>query len=320
MSPRRSLLALPAMALAAALLWTSVSFDSASGQTEDGQPVVIERTHEGDLRPSFDEPIFVLVLGGDARNGNPERVRTDSIHIVGIDPASKRASVVGLPRDSLVSVPGRGNDKLTHATYFGGVEGAISAVEGISGCRFDYHMLTSFEGFGGERWARDGTRGGGIINDLGGVTMDIPYRLTDRFALGKKDPIEQGKQRLTGAQALAWARSRYQRPNGDFDRSEAQGDIMIAVLRQLRSEFAESPGAALRALGAVRRNVRMNIGLDEAVRLGLMLLDIQPKNVTNIVVDGRIGSDPSAGSIVRITQTGRNQLTDVCTDGILDNN
>jgi len=323
MSPRRRLLLLPVATVVSALLWSTFgSFSSASGQTDE-PTVTIDRTHDGDLRPSFDEPIFVLVVGGDDLRGNDAEgsVRSDSVHIVAIDPVSKKTSIVGLARDSFVNIPGRGNDKLAHALFFGGIEGVVTTVENVSGCRFDYHMLTSFEGFGGKNWNRNGTSGGGIINDIGGITMNVERALTDSFALKKVDPIQPGKQSFSGAQALAWARSRKDasRPGGDFDRSRAQGEIMVAVLRELRGDFAKDPGTALRALGAVRRNVRMNIGLTESIELGLLLLDIAPKNVTNIVVDGALDSDPRAGSIVRITQEGRNQLTDVCSDGVLDN-
>lgn len=322
MSARRRLLLMPAAGLVAALLWTTAgSFSTASGQ-EDGQPIMVERAHRGSLRPSFDRPIFILVLGSDSRSSNPAGApaRNDSIHIVAIDPKGLRATIVGVPRDSLIDIPGRGPDKAAHAMYFAGLDGAVRAFENVSGCQFDYRMLTAFEGFGGKGWQRAESRGG-IINDIGGVTLNVPAGgFTDRFAFnrGRIPALKAGPQVLTGSQALAWSRARYARPQGDFDRSRAQGTLMIAILRELRKDFAQNPGTALRALAAMRRNVRMNIGLDEALGLGLLTLQINPAKVTNIVVEGTIGSHPSAGSVVRITPEGLRQLTDVCTDGVLD--
>jgi len=319
-SARRRLMLFPVGGLIGALLWTTMgSFSSASGQEA---PIVIERVTEGDLRPSFDQPIFILVFGGDARTGNPEQVRTDSVHIVGINPEQRKATVVGIPRDAYVDIPGHRQDKIAHAQYFTGHDGAVATVERLSGCDFQYRMLTSFQGFAGIGY-RAGTGRGGIINDIGGVTLNVPEPgLTDTAALGKTlDPIPPGEQLLDGPQALAWARSRKDpnlRPQGDFDRSRAQGTLMVAMLAELRRDFADDPGTALRNLVAIRRYVKMNIPLGEALELGLMTLEIAPEDVTNIVVDGEIGSAGGA-SIVRITQQGLNQLADVCTDGVLDN-
>ena len=320
MTSRRKLLLLPIGGLIGALLWTTLgSFSSASGQE---QPIVIERVSDAQLRPDFSGPVFILVLGGDARIGNPEQVRTDSVHIVAINPEQGKATVVGIPRDAYVEVPGHRRDKIAHAQYFTGNDGAVATVERLSGCDFQYRMLTSFQGFAGKGY-RAGESTTGIINDIGGVTLNVPEPgLTDDAALGKNlDPIPPGRQKLDGEQALAWARSRKDpnlRRQGDFDRSLAQGTLMVAVLAELRNDFADDPGTALRNLVAIRRSVKMNIPLSEALELGLMAMEIHPDDVTNIVVDGEIGSAGGA-SIVRITQRGLNQLADVCTDGVLDN-
>ena len=86
MSSRRKLLLFPVAGLIAALLWTTLgSFTSASGQTKTN---VIARAHAGEFAPSYSQPIFILMLGGDARSGNSTRVRTDSIHIVAIVPGT----------------------------------------------------------------------------------------------------------------------------------------------------------------------------------------------------------------------------------------
>jgi anionic cell wall polymer biosynthesis LytR-Cps2A-Psr (LCP) family protein len=69
------------------------------------QPLfVIEKAH-ADYTPALDgsEPIFILLMGSDSRPGEPmNRGRSDSIHILGINPAQHRATVFGIPRDSYV--------------------------------------------------------------------------------------------------------------------------------------------------------------------------------------------------------------------------
>lgn len=302
MISRRRFLALGATGLAAAVTWTSLgTFSVASGKEK---PITIARAHTGERSPSFDKPIFLLMLGGDARRGNPQRVRADAIHLVGIDPVARKASIVGVPRDSYVDVPGRGKQKINAATYFGGPDLMVKAVERLSGCRFDYYTLTSFSGFRN------------LVDEFGGITIDVKRRLFEtRFS---KINLSPGVQTLKGADALAYARARHVRPRGDFDRSVAQGELMVGALGDARKNYAAKPGTALRDLAVLRRHLTMNIPLDEALKLGLIALKIKPEDVTNIVVDGASETVPGAGSIVTISQLGRNQLVDVCTDGLLD--
>lgn len=302
MNPRGRLLSLLALGAAAAIAWTSLGvFDVAAGKD---RPVLIARAHEGERAPSYSKPIFLLTLGGDARNGNPTHVRMDSIHIVAIDPVSMTASIVGIPRDSWVDLPGRGKDKINSAGYFGGPELMIKAVEKLSNCSFDYYTLTSFRNFTT------------LVDQFGGITLNVPRRMYEKGS--SHINLFPGVQRLDGKQALAWSRNRHQRPRGDFDRSEAQGQLMVAALAEAQKDYGDDAGTSLRNLATLRKNLNLNIPLDEGLKLGLFALRIKPENVRNIVLDGGTGTSSGGASIVEITQKGLNQLQDVCTDGVLD--
>lgn len=304
MNTRRLTTLLVAGISATALAWASLGTFTVQAQEK---PAKIARAHSADFGPSFEKPIFILMLGSDARKGNPERSQGgglhDSIHIVAIDPATKKASIVGIPRDSYVDIPGRGRSKINSASL-GGPDLMIRTVEDLSGCRFDYYTLVGFEGF--RR----------IVDDLGGITFTVKSSIKDRFA---KLDVKPGEQVFDGATALGWSRSRKDsrsRPRGDFDRSREQGNLMVAALREARKDGASDAGVALRALGTLRRNLKLNIPLDEAFKLGLLMLQIDPDDVRNIVLDGEIAMEGSQ-SIVRITDAGRNELVDICDDGQL---
>lgn len=301
MTPTRRLLLFPAAGLVAALLWTSLgTVTAASGQEAQA---IIARAHEGSHAPSFKEPIFLLMLGGDAHKGNPSNVRMDSIHIVGIDPVSKKASLVGIPRDSYVDIPGRGKGKITGAGL-GGPEVMVRTMENLSGCKFDYYTLTNFEGFRK------------LVDEIGGIEFNVEERIYEKG--GSNIDLQPGRQTFDGVDALAWARNRKNRPGGDFDRSFEQGQLMIAALEEAKRDYETRPGWSLRALASMRKHLKMDIPLEEALKLGMLSLSFEPEDVTNIVADGEVGTAGSA-SIVRITQTGLNQLADVCADGVLGN-
>ncbi|MGZ4149069.1 MAG: hypothetical protein ACXVQJ_03405, partial [Actinomycetota bacterium] len=79
--------------------------------------LTIGRAH-GDYEPPLDgsTPIFILVLGSDARPGTPtDRGLSDSIHILGINPAAHRATLFGIPRDSYVPLATGGTNKINSA-------------------------------------------------------------------------------------------------------------------------------------------------------------------------------------------------------------
>jgi LCP family protein required for cell wall assembly len=301
MSSRRKLLLFPVAGLAAASLWTTVgSFTGASGQTNK---TVIARAHAGEFAPSYTQPIFILMLGGDARAGNSSQVRTDSIHIVSIVPGTLHASILGIPRDSYVNIEGHGQDKINVAEYFGGPQLVIQTVEQLTGCHFSYYTLTSFQGF------RQ------VVNDFGGVTLKVTENTPpDHFSHYN---FRQGRiYHLDGGQALAFARNRHTRPAGDFDRSLAQGKLIAAALATQQTNMRKDPGTLLRAMGAMYRNLRLNIPITEALKLGLFVLKIRPANVTNEVMKGGLGSAGGA-SIVTVGTPARNQFVDICSDGQL---
>jgi LCP family protein required for cell wall assembly len=243
-----------------------------------------------------------LFLGSDARPGEPvAHERTDSIHIIAINPAKHRATIVGFPRDSWVPIPGHGSNKINSAMYYGGPELAVQTVEQVSGIKIAYWALTSFSGF-----AR-------MINGIGGLTVDVPFAMHDSYS---KADFEPGVQQLNGAAALAFARDRHSLPDGDFGRSEDQGRLMLASLTQFRRQFAKDPSRLLTYVASGLRNVSTNVPLDEVLSLAFTASGINPKHVTNVVLPGTIGTYGSQ-SIVNLTAQAKTILADVKKDGIL---
>jgi polyisoprenyl-teichoic acid--peptidoglycan teichoic acid transferase len=264
----------------------------------------IEQAHAEHI-PVLDgsEPIFVLLVGSDARPGeDPAQTRADSIHILAINPAKAKATIVGFPRDSFVPIPGFGTTKINAAMAMGGPELVVDTVEQLTGLTMDYWALTWFEGFKS------------MIRDVGGLSMDVPYDVFDSLAGAE---ISAGQQVLSGPDALAFARARHVLPSGDFGRSENQGRLMVAALAQFRKEFSKDPSRLLTWAGAGLRNAQTDVPLDELMTLAFTATTINAKRIVNVVVPGSNGMTGNI-AIVTLNQTALDTISrDLANDGLL---
>ncbi|MFD4268042.1 LCP family protein [Rhodococcus sp. NPDC058481] len=174
-----------------------------------------------------------LLVGSDSRTGlTPEQEqelatggeldskRTDTIIVVHI-PKSGKATMVSIPRDSYVTIPGWGQDKINAAFAIdgGGPQLLVQTVEGATGLRMDHYAEIGFGGFAG------------IVDSIGGVNICVPYPIDDPLAGINLQP---GCQDLTGAQALGFVRTRAT-PMADLDRMNNQRAFMSALLKKATS-------------------------------------------------------------------------------------
>jgi polyisoprenyl-teichoic acid--peptidoglycan teichoic acid transferase len=243
-------------------------------------------------------PIFILILGSDSRPGTPlERGLCDSIHILGINPKAKRATLVGIPRDSYVPIATGGTNKINSALAQGGAQGMIDTVEDLTGVRLDYYVITGFDGM--KR----------IFDALSGLKVNAPYS----FEGHEGTPFKEGTQTLTGAQALEFARTRKSLSQGDFDRSMNHGRLLLAAFSQFMTEFRRDPTELFHWIAVGMRNVATDVPLKELLTLAFTSSEIGPKRVTNLVAVGSIGTAGGA-SIVNLPSPNP-VFRDVAADG-----
>lgn len=252
-------------------------------------PLVMGRVHE-EFQPT-DGKIFILVIGSDARAGNPDRSRADAIHIVGVNTETMRGGILNFPRDSWVNVPGYGSSKMNEALYSGGPALLAKTLEGVTGVQIDYWVLTAFEGFEG------------IVQDLNGVEMTIPQRVDDNWSGAH---LKAGKQNLTRWEALSYVRSRHAFAGGDVARSTHQADFLLAMLRKLRGQVDKNPAKLLDWIAIARRHTKLDVPASEQFRLGVLASKLSAKDVGNVTVPVQIGA-VGAASVVFI-QPGAEQI------------
>ena len=247
-------------------------------------------------------PLFILALGSDARPG--QRVagqRTDSIHIIGIDPVHHRATILGFPRDSWVPIPGHGLNKINTALTFGGPAFTALTLERLTGIRIDFWMLTSFPGL---------IR---MVNGIGGVTVFVPQRLNDRSSGAF---LPRGLRRLNGRQALAFSRDRHDFSNGDISRSRNQGTVLLAALGRLHQVFSARPSELLAWIALLWHNVGTSLSPETVFELALAATQVPVRNVNNFVVPSGTGTVGSQ-SVVFIQPGARSLYADMRHDGVI---
>ena len=230
--------------------------------------------------------IFILVIGNDARAGNPNAARADAIHLVGVNTKTMRGGILNFPRDSWVNIPGRGSAKINESLYGAGPERVVQTIENLTRIRIDYFVMTGFVGFRG------------LINGVGNITYRVPFRLYDPSGSGAD--LKAGRQPLTPADALAFVRTRHNFSRGDIDRSANQGKFLRAMLSELQKDVNDNPGALMRWIAAGRKHTRFDVPPDELFRLAVLATQIKNGRVGNVTVPVSIGS-VGASSVVFIS-------------------
>jgi LCP family protein required for cell wall assembly len=238
--------------------------------------------------PALDgnRPIYILALGSHARPGQGiDAERADSIHIIAFNPAAGKGTILGIPRDSWVNIPGHGTDKINASLSDGGPALTVKTVEALTGIKFDFYAITSFVGL---------TH---MINGLKGVSVQVTEPMHDPYSHANFDP---GVHRLNGTQALAYARDRHSFASGDLTRSGNQGTLMLAALTRFKKLFKQSPLELLPILASTWQNVRTDVPVATLYKLALTASQVHPRNVTNLVVPASTGME-GAQSVVFIS-------------------
>ncbi len=187
-----------------------------------------------------------VLLGSDARAG--EASRSDTIVVT-----KAGGGMLAVPRDTLVDIPGVGEDKINAAFASGGPELTVETLENLTGVRINDYVVVHFGGV--EE----------IVDALGGITLEVDKPI--RVGIdGRRVHIPAGTHTLDGLQALAYVRYRGG-PTADIGRIGRQQKF----LRELARE-ATSPAKLLRlpaTAGATWRNIDTNMNPLEAARFAV---------------------------------------------------
>lgn len=235
--------------------------------------LTVEKVGESHYYPvSTAGPIYMAIIGNDERSGPDAGASPglgDALHVVGVNPVTRQATILNFPRDLEVEIPGVGTDKINAAFVYGGLELQVQVLSDLIGVPIPYAITTNFDGFIS------------LVDEMGGVNVNIPKDLSDENS-GAVFPA--GPAHLDGNQALAFARNRYDWQRGDIDRTGNQAYLMISALQQLRESYlGYGPSGTLRMLAILGRHTEFEgLGLRELYDLARLALSIDPAAVNNV--------------------------------------
>ncbi|OFW56367.1 MAG: hypothetical protein A2W01_00325 [Candidatus Solincola sediminis] len=167
------------------------------------------------------ETLNLLLVGIDKGSvpGEGGFTRSDVMILVSVNIKQKKAVLVSIPRDTKVTIPGHGAEKINAAHAFNGPAGAVEAVKQISGMEISNYAEVDFTAFKG------------IVDAMGGVEFHLEKTINDPMT----GYLAKGDYNLNGEQALIICRSRETLPNGDLDRIENQKKFLKAVMEKAAS-------------------------------------------------------------------------------------
>ena len=229
--------------------------------------------------------VNILLMGIDRRPGEAFISRTDSMMIISIDPAGNRASILSVPRDLYVVIPGRGRDRINTAFVYGsagnnpagGAALAMQTVEYNLGVPISHYVLVDFSAV---------IQG---VDILGGIDVTVPFTIDDPTFPDMYygyDPlyIPAGLQHMDGILALKYARTRH--VDNDFGRAQRQQQVILAARDKALS--LGMTGLLSRApllYQQMEQGIRTDLSLDQIVSLAKTASEIPSESIQNDVLD-----------------------------------
>lgn len=222
--------------------------------------------------------LHVLVLGIDANHDHrgmmyTKNARSDTILVASLDLENKRVGLLSIPRDTRVDLAyHRGSDKINAAHAYGGIPLAKATVEQFLDVELDHYVVIKMYG------TRD------FIDAIGGVTVDVEKNMDYDDNWGNLHiHLKEGRQRLTGEQAVGYARFRHD-AEGDFGRMRRQQILVKAIAQELMT--ASTLMNLDRVVDAAMDNIITDFSRAQMLALANVFRSIPPERIYSGTIPG----------------------------------
>ncbi len=241
------------------------------------------------LPPSWDgaSRINILFIGLDYRDwqANEGPPRSDTMILFTIDPLTKTAGMLSIPRDLWVNIPGFGYSRINTAYSSGegaqlpggGAGLAMKTVEQVLGVPVQYYAQVDFNTFTD------------LVNRLGCIYVVPEEKLVlDPVGSGTDHVVitPGGERMLCGWKVLAYARTR-KTEGGDTDRSRRQQQVIFALQKKIFDPEV-FPSLILQApqmYSELSSGIHTNMALEDAIKLAMLGKDIDPSSIKTGIID-----------------------------------
>jgi LCP family protein required for cell wall assembly len=290
------------LVLGVVLALTALVVPNSTVASTDAELVKFKHASGVDLDPDL---VWILAVGSDARPGEDmTHVRGDALQLVGMDTRTGAATSIGIPRDSYVSIPGHGSNRINAALYFGGPQLLGEVVGNLVGIEPDYVFVTRFPFF------ED------MINDIGGIEVRNPRPFSDSNL--KVEGFKAGRIRLNGYNAMAFSRIRHNLPGGDFDRSANQQRVLRGIQARI-AERAHQRGFIESGVLTVMKHMHTNLSPGELFRIAQAVAQVDPKKITGCVVHGGFANVGGASVVTPYVDQARSYGNQARNDATIEN-
>ncbi|MFC4709978.1 LCP family glycopolymer transferase [Enterococcus eurekensis] len=219
-------------------------------ETVERQETGVQRKEEVDLNKK--DSFSILLMGVDTGDlGRTDTGRSDAIMVATVSPEDKKTQIVSIPRDTYMEIVGYGtSDKINHAYAFGGPAMSMDSLEKYLDIPIDHYASINMQGI------KD------LVDAVGGVTVNNDLEFTN-----EGHTFGMGQITITGEEALAFVRMRYDDPRGDYGRQERQRLVVEGIAKKLISLSGVTQYQSV--LDAISTNMRTDMDFTMMQKIAL---------------------------------------------------
>ena len=231
------------------------------------------------LKGEGDGRINILLLGVGGANHDGGTL-SDTIMVASIDPANKTVSMLSIPRDLYVKIPGHGYGRINSADSLGGPELSKTVVSGIIDLPIHYYVQLDFSGF---KQAIDAVGGVSVNNETALSDTSYPCDNGRGYCPFVMAP---GPHQLNGTTALKYARCRHGSCGNDFGRAARQQQLIVALRQKaLEASTLTNPVKVSGLIDSIGDHVRTDFQPNEWQEMASVIKDIDIAKATTKVLD-----------------------------------
>ena len=265
------------------------------------------------------KPFSVLLMGTDTGElGRNDKGRTDSLMIMTINPQKEETTIMSIPRDTLVAVPGYEDtfpQKINAAYELGSAKTAIKTVQDWLNIPIDYYALVNMGGL--EQ----------VVDEISGVKVKSPLTFdynpdtahatpgnlysfvkdSSTFTHTGEDGKTKTYTKMDGKAALAFSRMRYDDPRGDYGRQQRQRLVLETVVDKAKANPTKLLTDGF--MTSLSKSVKTDLTFGDMTTIGTKYLNAT-KNIKSDYIQGQ-GYDLASGSTEVVSRQEEQRATNV---------